>query len=338
MIGYVRNNKKPTSFARLLASYAKAFNIELLYYTPQDIDVKSGKVNGKIHRQGKWLAIRTELPSFNDVSSFCYKKENLAALNFLKENAEVSEPGTRRFNKLKMQELLSKDKKFSSLILSTKKVSSFDILEEFLKRKKRVILKPVGGQFGIGIFFVEQTAGDEYKIKFDDKEDTVNKRGLLKFYESEIETKSFIVQQYIHSTSKEGYPFDCRINVEKNINGEWVIARKFIRMGIGQAVVSNMSQGGAALDVKPFLKSNFPDNWQEIIDNLQKVGKELPYKIEELRNAKLMTLGIDIGIDVDGKIYLFETNSAPGTTQLRAEAGMLRVEYYRYMLSKIRGD
>lgn len=67
-----------------------------------------------------------------------------------------------------------------------------------------------------------------------------------------------------------------------------------------------------------------------------KVGETLPYKYEELRQTKVMSLGIDIGIDSDKKLYVFEVNGAPITSPLLAEIIDLRTKYYQYLLNKIK--
>src|SRR5699024_133847 len=160
-------------------------------------------------------------------------------------------------------------------------------------------------------------------------EEIISEDSLLAFYEKKIKDQNYIVQKYISSRSLQGDPFDCRVHVEKGGNGEWVNAKNFIRVGIGQKVVSNVSQGGGISEPENFLKANFGEKWQVINDEIKKLAATLPYRIEEFRKTKMMTMGMDIGIDKDdGKLYLFEINGAPITGPLRADAVMLRAEYY----------
>ncbi len=108
--------------------------------------------------------------------------------------------------------------------------------------------------------------------------------------------------------------------------------KKYIRIGIGQKVISNVNQGGGISEPKPFLKANFGDQWKEIDEKLNNLGKTLPYKIEDLRQTHIMSLGIDVGIDKTGELYVFESNSAPSTKALKAEVTMLRTDYYKYIV------
>ncbi len=146
------------------------------------------------------------------------------------------------------------------------------------------------------------------------------------------------MQKYIASRTMHGHPFDCRVHVEKDGRGKWVVARSFIRIGIGQKVISNVNQGGGIADLKPFLEANFGEKKGTIEKKINHLASTLPYKIEELRNTHIMSLGMDVAIDENGKLYLFEVNGAPTTAPLKAEAVMLRTEYYKFILENIITD
>src|SRR5699024_10620711 len=126
------------------------------------------------------------------------------------------------------------------------------------------------------------------------------------FFQNEIQGKSYIVQKYVQSRTVYGDPFDCRIHVEKGENGRWQNARNYIRIGIGQKVISNVNQGGGVSDPKPFLEANFGEQWEEINKKLNQIAATLPFKIEELRETHIMSLFMYIGIYKNDNLYLFE--------------------------------
>ena len=331
-IGFMRNNKNPTELAKLVSITSKSYGIDVIYLRPKDVDMLNGKVSGKIFINNKWIQIQTELPKFIDISRFCFKRKNREIINYLRENTILSDDGRISFNKKRLQEKLSEDPKFKNLVIPSKIANEFDDILNFVEDYKKIVLKPVSGQFGDGIYILIKD-DKNYRLLFKDNEEILSKQEIHNFFNEKIKGKRYLIQKYINSKTRQGYPFDCRINVEKNGKGEWETARKFIRIGIGQKVVSNISQGGGVSNVKPFLKTNFGDKWKQIINDIDEIANTLPYKIEQLRETELMTLGIDIGIDSDGKVYLFETNSAPGTTQLRAEVALLRAQYYNFVLN-----
>lgn len=331
-IGLMRNLKNPSHLSNTIAVLANGYGIKLIYMRPKDINIEKGTVDGKILLGNKWHGIKTKIPSFIDISSFCFKKRNMGVIRYLRNKTRLSETGLNRVNKNKLQKILNEDNDFKYLVIPTKVIERFEDIMEFIDDFKTIVIKPLGGQFGRRVFSVEKTT-ERYKLLYKDTEEVLSIDELKSFYMDEIASGKFIVQKYIHSKTLNNHPFDCRINVEKGGTGEWEIARIYMRVGIGQKVVSNLGQGGIVSDSKSFLKANYKDNWQDIYSSLIKVAHTLPKRIEELRKSELMTLGIDIGIDRDGSIYLFEVNSAPGTTNLRAQAAIRRVEYYKYKLS-----
>ena len=336
-VGYMRNNLKPTELAKLIAMYGHSYGINVIYLRPKDVNLKTNMVNGKTLVNGQWIPIKTKLPKFIDISQFCFKKKNRDIIKHLRAHTTMSDDGLNRRNKLKFIQEMNKDETVNHLIIPTRKVFKEEDIIKFLDQYNSIILKPISGQFGIGIFFIRRNKDNEYTIKFDNVKNIVTKQDLKLFIENDILGNQYIVQKYIESKTREGYPFDCRINMEKDINGEWSVARKFIRIGIGQKIVSNISQGGAVSNVSTFLKSNYsPKKVTAILTRLKEIENTVPQKVEYLRKQSLMTLGIDVGIDSDGSVYLFEVNSAPGTTQLRAQVAYLRAQYYYYMVNKIR--
>src|SRR5699024_4287862 len=194
-------------------------------------------------------------------------------------------------------------------------------------------LKPIGGSFGDNIYICEKKDADCYRLKFKNTEKILTLDEFKIYYEDNIEGNRYIIQKYIDSSTVQGNPFDCRICVEKNGDGEWVLAKKFIRIGIGQKAVSNISKGGGVSATVPFLKFNFGDKWREVENKLMAVAVTLPKKIEQLRDYSLMTMGIDIGIDKQGNVYVFEVNSSPGTSQSAYETSLYRSQYYKYVLT-----
>lgn len=139
------------------------------------------------------------------------------------------------------------------------------------------------------------------------------------------------MQKYINSRTNNNDPFDCRVIVQKNRHGKWEIAQILIRTGIGQKVVSNTSKGGGISYPKQFLKHNFKDQWKEVYKDIKNSSLKLAYKFEEIKKTPTMDLGLDIGIEKDGSLYLFEINNGSNIKRLVAESAILRVEYYLYL-------
>lgn len=330
LVGFMRRAEHPPFIAKVTAVMCKYYGLDLLFMRPQDIDMNSNTVKGRMYIDNRWVEVTKDLPHLIDISAYCFNKETRELMEYLRKNARLTYDKKHALNKAKLQKELAKDKEFSHLVIPTAKAKTFEDVEIFLKKNSTIVLKPVYGQQGKGIYKLEQD-GEQYILGYQKEEQRLTREELETHFQSNIAGKNYILQKYITSRSISGDPFDCRIHVQKNRNGKWQVVKKYIRIGIGQKVMSNVNQGGGISDTKPFLKANFGERWEEIEDKLNDLGKTLPYKIEALKKTPTMSLGFDVAIDKSGDLYLFESNGAPNTTPLVAHAALLNVEYYTYI-------
>src|SRR5699024_4334321 len=142
-------------------------------------------------------------------------------------------------------------------------IQSFEDILVFLRKYDRIVIKPVFSNQGRNIYRITRKRR-KYVVSYLKENKVISKKQLKLFYEEKIAKKPHMAQKYIDSTNKEGHPFDCRIHVEKNGRNKWSNTRNFIRIGIGQTVISNINQGGGIADIKKFLKANYEDNWEMI--------------------------------------------------------------------------
>lgn len=333
-VGFMRNYIKPTYMAELTAMLCKYQGIDLVYLRPWDVEINSNMIKGKMFINNKWVTVETEIPSFIDVAPYCFRPKHRKKMEYLKKKSFLSDTRVNRISKEKLQELLKDDGEFAHLLIPTRRINDFSDIEEFIGEYSAIVMKPVNGERGRGVYVLRKE-DEDYILGYLTADKKLTRDELEEFYNNELKGNRYILQKYISSRSLQGDPFDCRIHVEKNGEGKWESARHFIRIGVGQKVISNVNQGGGIGDPEPFLRANFGDRWEAINQELNKLALTLPYKIEELRQTHTMSMGMDIGIDRDGSLYLFEINSAPTTDPLKAEAAMLRTSYYKYMLEKI---
>src|SRR5699024_2761035 len=123
----------------------------------------------------------------------------------------LSDTGLNRLDKLKLQEMLSEHETLKSIVIPTVKAKQINDVLLFIEKHEKVVLKPVSGQFGTGVYAVEKRNNNDDFIVSYKKEDTIlNKSKLLDFLNEDIILSEYIVQKYINSRTKHGHPFDCR--------------------------------------------------------------------------------------------------------------------------------
>ncbi|MFD2628883.1 YheC/YheD family protein [Oceanobacillus kapialis] len=327
-ICYMRNYKQPAKFVTLLSKAAKYYGIRIVYCQPADVNMAQKTVTGKVLINNEWVKKEVPLPYYIDLNTYCFRFKEI--ITFLKEHCFLLSKGSYG-TKNTVYKRLEKDGKFKHLLIPTLDISSYSEFLSALTVYNKLILKPRKGHKGQGIYLISYS-DEKYVITENDRETVVNLQQLEQFFIKNIHSKQYLFQKYIDSKTIFGHPFNCRVRLEKNGQGNWQVAIFLVRIGSYNKVVSNIAQGGSISKLTPFLKANYPRNWKEINSSIQEVANTLPDKIEEIFNKQNTSMGLDLGIDKEGKIYLYEVNSAPGSQFAEGEIANLKADYYFYLL------
>ncbi|HEX6593688.1 MAG TPA: YheC/YheD family protein [Bacillota bacterium] len=326
-VGYYRQPLDSPKTRRLNAICYHYYGMELVCFGLENVNINDKTIDGKVLVNGKWKKKTVQIPKLINNTPFKQRKY-LDVINFLEQNSYMM------FHRYGSKELtnarLKEDGTFRHLMIPTSKIETFADLLTKIKKHRRVILKPKSGNQGRGIYFIECN-NDMFHVQFEAENKEMNHDELQSFYEKQIQDKRYIIQKYIHSRNSTNQPFDIRIQFEKNGKGKWTRAQTYVRMGHPQKIVSNIAKGGSIIRFNSFLKSEYGRDWKMYADQLKEVTKGLPRKIEQLYDAEIPSLGVDIGM-ADEEFYLFEVNYFPGGTFARGEVAMLRAAYSAHLL------
>src|SRR5690625_765059 len=331
IVGYMRNFSEPRHIAEVTAMLCKFMGIDFLYMNANDVDMENHKVFGRMLVNDKWVRVEEDIPSVIDLSPFCYKHKKV--ISYLRERSFLTDNLKHKLSKSKLQTVLENDRDLSKYSIPTRRLNSFGDLLSSIREHKEDVVKPVYSRHGRGVYIISKRRR-KFIVGIQKREKVLSKRRFKKLYKNEMTAKLHVVQKSIISKTKTGDPFDCRVHLEKNGEGEWIIIKIIARIGIGQKVIANVNYGGGRSEIIPFLKANYPANWENIHAELKALGLSLARKIEEVRKTELMTLGLDVGIDRKGNLFVFEANSAPGTEIIKSEVALTRAGYYRFLLEK----
>lgn len=332
LVGLMHPFKTPTPLAKDISIKAKTKGIDILYMHPSNINENDDTTSGMILNGDTWEEVQTNIPETIDVSAFCLRFKH--TIKYLREHAYLTEDGRNKISKESIQKIMGKDKQFQQYTIPTSRCKTFSPIKGFLLKYGEVVVKPIYSQLGKDIYKISQVNEDEFIIGYQKSSRKMNLQETFMYFQNIISQDKFIVQKYIPSRTHLGDPFDCRVHLEKNKNGNWVIAKKYIRVGTGQQVVSNIQQGGNIFDTSMFLKLKFKEFAQSVNSHIDSFALNIAIKAEKVRKRELVTLGLDIGIDEDKNLFLFETNSAPDTSLLQEEVATLRTDYYAYLLKQ----
>lgn len=330
-VGIMRPDIVPPALVTTIAMMAPQYHVKVIYFNPKGVNIKRGMVSGQVLSGSKWVKYHAPIPRVIDASPYCFKKANERVIEYLASRSFLTDDRQNRITKRTLPNLLSKSPEFAKYAIKTRRFSSASALIEFVRKHGECVVKPIYSQRGTGVYRISFLDEDKVSVGFKTTLEIMSIQEFEAFTEAHFLKRAHIVQEYVSSRSVAGDPFDCRVHVEKDGTDTWQVARMFIRIGIGQQVISNVNQGGGIADPIPFLKANRPDKWEQILASLNHFAQTFPYYYEALRGRRLMQLGIDVGIDEEGFLHVFECNSSPAADSHKAEVAMLRLPHYRYL-------
>lgn len=315
-IGYLHYRKRPvkSNKAYAFASVAKAEGAELLYFSPGAVDFQNRKINGYKYIKGRWRKITSEFPDviYNASGLSTARQEEIVD----KLMAEIPFTSHAIGSKMTVFNHLVKYGEFMDYLIPTENVSSSEHFFELIERYGKIVIKPSIGSQGIDIYFIEK-AGEGYEILSCDEKWSLNHEETTGFIVGKINEEVYIAQPYISSLTKHGHPYDIRIHTQKNIRREWTAVKIYPRVSVTGSIVCNIHGGGYTAAPEAFFKREFGDDWIELMSQIEEFGVNLSAHMDmiqkDLYNEELDELGIDIGVDENRKICIYEINWRPGS-------------------------
>ena len=200
-------------------------------------------------------------------------------------------------------------------IPETKVYNHVGDLRKYLNLFSRVYIKPIVGSQGVGIVeiskenegFLVSFVEDNYikKIKFQ------NESALCKYLDGLLTKGKVIIQRGVELVHTEGRKNDFRLLILKNNKGIWEDYGMIVRHGVKGSIISNISGGGVAEKGDSFLRNSLNLN-EDNAYQLRKQISNLAIKVGEaidLCGVNCGNLGIDMGIDDKGHIWIIEVNN-----------------------------
>lgn len=318
---------------------------KIFIFTPGSINWARKTITGYNYQtineeQGKWIAAVYPIPDvvYDRVASrrgdarsrVKYAKKRLMTMPYLKYfNPDF-------LNKWKVHCYLQQNEDLNPYLPETKKLNLAN-LDEMAGKYKSLYLKPCNGSLGIGI--IKLTRNEDGKLRY-----TVYRAkkhsGLANSPEALLDaTKTsrrgwpYIVQEGINLDTFQHCAFDIRIIYQKDGHGEWTISKKFVRVAPLGSSVANMSRGGKAETAVHVFNRIFKLN-QELIEakneELSSLCRIVAETLEESSQKSYGELGLDVGIDTEGKFWLIEVNSKPRkTTETELSQDIVRNTFRR---------
>ncbi|MFC4776366.1 YheC/YheD family protein [Paenibacillus sp. GCM10023252] len=295
----------------------------LFAFTPSDINWQQETVNGYfLNAQGGWYRKVTSLPDvvYNRLPS--RKAETSNPINSLRERfvrRKIPFFNWSFFNKADVYKLLDNDPEALQHLPESVSGPTSDKIKELLEKHQFLYFKPTAGSLGIGIYRLTYHPKKGYFARYRKGTSNVllrftNFQSLMRMLQGRhgSSLSHYVVQQGIRLAEIDSCPLDFRFHMHKNGKNEWVAAGIGAKKAGRGSVTTHVKNGGSLMTPGYALSRTFGAQADEVLEKAKRVAVKLSEAIERNYPHRLGELGLDLGIDKEGEVWMFEANAKPG--------------------------
>ncbi|MGE5589840.1 MAG: YheC/YheD family protein [Bacillota bacterium] len=288
-------------------------------FGPEHIRWASGSVAAVVRRGRAWGRAILPLPDIvyvrTQTRSSDRRPDVARCLQRLEKTPGITVLNSRFFDKWELHQALSGNEAARRYLPVTRRYASSRDVSELLASYPRVFLKPAGGSLGKGIIRITRIpgVGYEYRVSLgtgDRRTVLPSLKAVLRRARAAVGRRRYIVQQGLHLARLRGSTFDVRLLMQKDARGQWAVSSRVARLAAPDRLATNVALGGRAVGstrvIRAALGSLTPSSQQ-----LNEAGRVLATALEEGLGHELAEVGIDLGIDRHGRIWVIEANSRP---------------------------
>ncbi|MFG6116277.1 YheC/YheD family protein [Halobacillus sp. MO56] len=301
-----------TKYFEGFSTTGQELGYQAVFFGYQHLSTLPAYISGYVYDRQVWRKIESPLPDiiYNRVTN--RKTENhpkvYQALRTLNEKSRVFNPGF--FNKATILKYVMESNETDHLLPHTIFNPSKQMLSDMLQ-KNAIYIKPTHGSRGEGLMRVKQNEDGSLDVLEADARHPHHFQGVYSFFQAYFPQGSsgYLVQPKIDLLEIDGKPLDFRVHSNKDETGTWKITLIGVRVGNEKQPTTHHIHGGTIKILEEtFSEVRTRQIKQRLTDTALLVSKE----IDQHFDGQLGELGLDIAIDKDEGLWLFEVNSKPG--------------------------
>lgn len=296
---------------------------QVYVFHPWDIDWKNNRFSGyQFHAEedgyGRWE--KYQMPPPDVVYDQIYNR--VAERRYLQDRTRLKKITNGRYfnpcylSKHAVHENLHKIPEIRSHLPAAKILKKSEDLRPMLVSFSCLYIKPVTGSLGHGIIRVTRESG-----RFVLKTRGGRVSYALSINEVYRKIKAFtgkkvcLAQQGINLITYEGGVVDIRTLMQKNGQGAWTVTKIYARVGRKGNITSNLASGGTPHALNQVFAGYFEKKRiGEIKQQIRELSIKVCEAVEETSGHIFGEMGVDLGVDKSGNIWIIEVNSKPRRT------------------------
>lgn len=240
-------------------------------------------------------------------------------------------------NKEYVYKALYENKSTRKFLPETRKLS-WKNLFEIIEKHGSAYLKPAENSLGLGIskWTANKTLQQITYTRLNKFKKTIGINDFQELWPKyPFHEKPYLVQQGINLAYFRNNPFDFRVLYQKDGTGSWKKTGFAARVAGEDRITTHVVYGGSRESARRVLEESFGKTAaKQIIKEIAALAEIVPPLLEKSLNSSFGEMEIDIGVDVEGKLWIFEVNSKPFKFDepiIRAKSLVRLMDYVTYL-------
>ncbi|MEI7024754.1 YheC/YheD family endospore coat-associated protein [Paenibacillus sp. y28] len=309
------------SYFKKLVLQGHALGLNVIVFTPQDVDDAGRRVYAFLYQQstGRWIRSWQPLPPLiYDRCRFQASRRFQQFKRFREKYAsQLTFLNRPLANKWTINGVLARNSSIRPHLPQTTRYTPL-ALQKMIRSTSLVYVKPINGTGGRGILRLEKLDNGQIVVQGRNRQRRIIPEQRLE--RAKLPTRlaalgvggDYLVQQGIRLRLPNGRVHDFRLLIQKNGQGQWEITGCAGRIGPPSSITSNLHGGGQAISMDALLRRRFSSEAK--VDSIRQAMYQLSRNIAaylEEQYGKLCELGLDIAVDPGGHPWLLEINPKP---------------------------
>lgn len=300
---------------RQLMRHAGRLGLMAVAVSPEGVHPDRDWIEGYVLSGKRWALVKYPLPDvvYDRIQARSWERRPKAqrAKAFFQSSPGVKYFNEGFFDKWSLYQKMSSHPALAPYLPVTRQLTGPESLKAFLKEHGSTFLKPTEGSQGKGIVRVRRVKG-MYEWRRGSRTHRTSRFDVLYQGIARIQRrKRYIMQPDLHLASLRGSPFDIRILMQKDGTGTWKRTKIYARVAAKGRLTSNLSRGGTGYYVGSLLRIRFGKARRRLREKIDQAAKTIVHALDEVFETPLGELGLDLGIDRKGRIWLIEVNAKP---------------------------
>ncbi|NOU94305.1 hypothetical protein GC093_13905 [Paenibacillus sp. LMG 31456] len=198
--------------------------------------------------------------------------------------------------------------------LPVTRILGYKSFAALLEKYRKIIVKPSGAYGGLGVIQVSSIGDGQYEVHYgQNKKKITGIQSTYSFVRSKYKPTLKVVQQKIALAQVKGKPFDVRVMVQRTNKSNWTVTGKLAKIaGAGFIITNTARSKGKVVPIASAIRNSTISGISEEIV-LRGIDRIALKAVKQLHSSYrwIRIVGMDIGLDSHGKVWIIEANFEP---------------------------